>query len=89
MYQLRILHDAREDMQKSAEWYEERHAGLGERFLSQIIRTFQLIEANPLHYEEKFSKHFRFAVVNDFPFVVVFSHQATNYYNQCGISYKP
>jgi toxin ParE1/3/4 len=49
-----------------------KQTGVGERFLLEVIATFSLIEASPLHYEEKFSKKFRFAKVNDFPFVVVF-----------------
>ena len=72
MYQLQVLRKAREDMQKSADWYNERQTNLGERFLSEVIISFRLIERNPLHYEEKFSKRFRFAQVKDFPFVVVF-----------------
>jgi hypothetical protein len=72
MYQLLVLRKAREDMQKSADWYNEQQAKLGDRFLLQVINTFRLIETNPLHYEEKFSKKFRFAIVNDFPYVIVF-----------------
>jgi plasmid stabilization system protein ParE len=72
MYHLRVLQKAREDMQKSADWYNEQQAGVGERFLINVVRSFTLIASNPLHYEEKFSKKFRFAIVTDFPFVVVF-----------------
>ena len=72
MYQLQVLRKAKEDMQKSADWYNERQTNLGERFLSEVVISFRLIEQNPLHYEEKFSKKFRFAPVKDFPFVVVF-----------------
>jgi hypothetical protein len=72
MYQLQVLQKAREDMRKSADWYDERQSGLGKRFLLHVVDTFKLIEANPLHYEEKFSKKFRFAQVAVFPYVVVF-----------------
>ena len=72
MYQLRVLQKAREDMQKSADWYNEQQAGVGNRFLLRVIGAFRSIETNPLHYEEKFSKKFRFVKVMDFPFVVVF-----------------
>jgi hypothetical protein len=72
MYQLQVLQKAREDMQKSADWYNEQQSGLGDRFLLHVIGIFRLIEANPLHYEEKFSKKFRFAQVAVFPYVVVF-----------------
>lgn len=72
MYQLQVLQKAREDMQKSADWYNEQQSDLGDRFLLSVVDTLRLIEANPLHYEEKYSKKFRFAQVAIFPFVVVF-----------------
>jgi len=72
IYRLQVLRNATEDMQKSADWYNEQQSGLGKRFLLAVVDTFNLIEANPLHYEEKFSKQFRFARVAVFPFVVVF-----------------
>jgi len=72
MYQLQILRQARDDMKKSADWYNERQLGVGDRFLVEVVRTLRLVEANPLHYEERFSKKFRFAKVNVFPFVVVY-----------------
>lgn len=72
MYKLQLLKKAREDMQKSATWYNEKQIGLGAKFLSEVVKTLRLIEANPLHYEEKFSKKFRFALVQVFPFVIVF-----------------
>jgi hypothetical protein len=72
VHQLQVLRKARGDMKKSADWYNEQQTGVGERFLLQVVSTFRLIETNPLHYEEKFSKKFRFAKVADFPFVVVF-----------------
>ena len=72
MYQLLILRHAREDMQKAAAWYEEQQAGLSERFLAEVIKTLRLTEANPLHYEEKFARRFRFAPVHIFPYLIVF-----------------
>lgn len=59
-------------MQKSSDWYNEQQLGIGERFLAEVVHTFRLIEANPLHYQQRFSKQFRFAKVNDFPYVIVF-----------------
>jgi len=72
MYELLILRKAREDMEKSANWYNEQQEGVGERFLLEVIGAFRRIEANPLHYEAKFPKSFRFAGVNNFPYLVVF-----------------
>lgn len=72
MYQLQVLRKAREDMQKSADWYNEQQAGVGDRFLLEVVDTFRLMEINPLHYHERFSKKFRFANVHNFPFIIVF-----------------
>lgn len=72
MYHLQILEKARDDMRSSADWYNEQQDGLGGRFLTEVINTFRRIEAAPLHYEEKFSKKFRFANVDHFPYLVVF-----------------
>jgi len=72
MYQLQVLRKAREDMQKSADWYNEQQSKLGDRFLAEVINTLRLVENNPLLYEQKFSKQFRFAKVNIFPYLVVF-----------------
>ena len=69
---MQVLRKARDDMRKSAAWYDKHQAGLGDRFLSEVINTFRLIEVNPLHYQERFSKTFRYAGAQDFPFVVVF-----------------
>lgn len=72
MYQLQVLRKAREDMQKAANWYDKQQPGIGGRFLFEAVNTFRLIEADPLHYQERFSKKFRYAKVHGFPFVVVF-----------------
>lgn len=72
MYQLQVLRKARQDMQKAADWYNEHQTGLGDRFLREVINSFRLIGVNPLHYQERFSRKFRFANVHNFPFVVVF-----------------
>lgn len=72
MYQLQVLEKAREDMRRAADWYNKQQSGVGDRFLAEVVRTFRLIEAGPLHYEEKYSKKFRFARVNDFPYLIVF-----------------
>ncbi len=41
-------------------------------FLLEVVNTFRLIEVNPLHYQVRFSKNFRYASVRDFPVVVIF-----------------
>ena len=57
MYQLQVLRKASEYMQKSAAWYDEHQPGIGDRFLSEVISTFRLIEANPYTIRKDFQKH--------------------------------
>lgn len=66
MYRIRILARARKDMQQSAEYYDSQQQGLGEKFLLEVLSTFQSIQKSPLHYEVKFSRRFRFATVHIF-----------------------
>ena len=56
MYDLQILQKAREDMQKSADWYNEQQFGLGQRFYLEVLRTFRLIQTNPYTRRKIFQK---------------------------------
>jgi hypothetical protein len=63
-------------MRKSAEWYDEKQFGVGARFLREVINALERVEANPLHYEVRYFRQFRFARVTDFPFLIVFKIKA-------------
>lgn len=72
IYELRILRQAVKDIEKSVDWYNEQQDGLGNRFLFQATKAIKRAETNPLHYQQRFKKKFRFVIVEDFPFVVIF-----------------
>jgi plasmid stabilization system protein ParE len=40
---------AEADLEDAARWYEDERAGLAERFLSDVDRTFARIRERPLH----------------------------------------
>jgi hypothetical protein len=44
---VRLHPDADEELQAAAQWYEDRVAGLGERFLTQAIDALAEIEKHP------------------------------------------
>ncbi len=45
MYQLQVLCKAREDMQKSADWYDEQQAGVGDIFLREMFICLFILPA--------------------------------------------
>ena len=72
MYHLLVLSQAVKDVQTSVDWYNEQLEGLGNRFLFEVSKAMKKAESNPLYYQERYSKKFRFVIVADFPFVIVF-----------------
>jgi toxin ParE1/3/4 len=44
---LELRPEAREDLERAADWYEGERSGLGLRFLDVVDRTFELILENP------------------------------------------
>ncbi len=72
---LRILAEAEEDVQASAEWYEARGEGLGLAFLDAVTKAFASIEANPRQNPKIPAKsreaEIRSGSVTKFPYVVI------------------
>jgi len=52
------------------EWYEEKQAGLGDRFKQALAEKIKLIQENPLHYPVK--GKYREAKTDTFTFLIVF-----------------
>src|SRR5262245_12482106 len=63
--------EAEADLDEAAQWYEERSAGLGEDFVSQVRTTLELIGDNPELYGEV-HPGIRRARVKRFPYGVFY-----------------
>lgn len=72
MFQVIISKDAENDLKKSCEWYDLQQAGLSNKFLKAFFYTLKFIEANPLIYQIRHKRKYRFAKMNGFPFVIVY-----------------
>lgn len=59
-------------MLKSIQWYNEISVGLGSDFLNETIDVIEVLQKFPLMYAIR-KKNFREAVLNRFPFVVVYT----------------
>lgn len=63
---------AEADLEDAARWYHDERAGLGERFLSDVDRTFARIRERPLQFPA-ISGDVRRALLHAFPYAVYFS----------------
>ena len=54
--------------------YEELQQGLGERFLFQLNTTFSVILENPETYGFKGHKLYREALIDQFPYLIVYRY---------------
>lgn len=67
-----ITEAAENDLAKSSAWYEEQQEGLSKKFLKSFFQTLDLIQLNPLLYQERYNKIYRAAKMHRFPFLVIF-----------------
>lgn len=63
---------AEADLEDAARWYHDERAGLGERFLSDVDRTFARIRERPVQFPA-ISGDVRRALLHTFPYAVYFS----------------
>jgi plasmid stabilization system protein ParE len=63
----RALHE----ISSAWEWYEDKQAGLGDRFKQQVDRTIKDIKTSPEHYQQR-KRNYREAMTNVFPYLIVF-----------------
>ncbi len=61
------------DANQAYEWYEEQEEGLGDRFRHAIKRTIDSIMVRPLTFQVIFGSNIRHAVIQDFPYRIIFS----------------
>src|SRR5262245_62317715 len=62
---------ARREFDDAADWYEERRAGLGAKFIDQVQQVFARIGENPQMYAVV-HEDVREALVRRFPYAVYF-----------------
>jgi toxin ParE1/3/4 len=62
---------AEADLEDAARWYEDERAGLAERFLSDVDRTFARIRERPFQFPTV-TGELRRALLHAFPYAVYF-----------------
>jgi len=76
-YNLIFRERAIKEIQESFDYYEEEKIGLGDRFKSQLKKEIDYILVNPKHFKVV-RKSFRQAVVNLFPFLIIYKISKEN-----------
>jgi toxin ParE1/3/4 len=62
---------ARADINAAVDWYEDRQAGLAQRFLAEVDRCLALVAEHPLRFAIK-HRDIRCAAVRRFPYLIYF-----------------
>lgn len=73
MLSISLTPEADSDLQNQADWYNEKKAGLGNRFYKSVVKVFNNLEKNAPKYEVKYhalGHSVRWKKTNNFPFLI-------------------
>ncbi len=74
MTRLRVAPEDEDELAATAEWYEERRAGLGVELVAIVDRAFEEVLAAPLSYARwRPDRPYRKKLVKRFPYVIFFT----------------
>lgn len=69
---LELHPDVESDYSQAYHWYEMQQKGLGDRFLLSVRKKLELVQSFPETYSEKTKKSYREAIVDVFPYIIVY-----------------
>ena len=72
---VRLLPEAEAELTTAARWYQQRGAGLGERFLGEAVDGFFAIERHPRRFARarfRTSREVRRQLLSHFPYAIVY-----------------
>jgi plasmid stabilization system protein ParE len=71
-YTYRLHPKTKDDYAEAYEWYEDKQKGLGERFIKAVRYKIEQVCINPEVCSSKGNKNYREALVDFFPFLIVY-----------------
>jgi len=78
--------DIEKDYSQAYEWYEDKLAGLGERFIKAVRRKIEQIAEHPQAFGRRADKTYREAQVDFFPYLIIYKvYKAQNEIFICSI----
>jgi plasmid stabilization system protein ParE len=72
---IRLLPEARVELDDAVDWYARQRAGLGSRFFSPVQAVFNRIAANPQLHAPVYGP-VRKAAVRQFPYIVLYREES-------------
>jgi hypothetical protein len=72
IYKLEITKRARNSINLSYNWYEERRSELGSEFLLAVEASLNILKRDPFIYRIRYSDSIRAALLKRFPFLVYY-----------------
>ena len=69
--------EARNDLRRAAQWFEEQQVGLADKFLDDFLATIDFIEGDPHLYAEV-APEIRRALLRRFPYALFYSVEETH-----------
>lgn len=73
---IQISEEADKEWTEAALWYDKQSPGLGNRFIEMVESKLELISKFPERYPKR-KGNFREALVNIFPYIIVYSYLET------------
>ncbi|MBL0357396.1 MAG: type II toxin-antitoxin system RelE/ParE family toxin [Chitinophagaceae bacterium] len=64
--------DIERDYSDAYEWYEDKVAGLGERFIKAVRKKIEEIAEHPQAFGRRVNKGYREAQVDFFPYLIIY-----------------
>jgi plasmid stabilization system protein ParE len=71
IYSIEFVRKARSELLETWGWYEDKQAGLGDKFKHQVDICIRTIEQNPKRYPEK-RRNYRESIVKGFPYLIIY-----------------
>ncbi|MDT0645553.1 type II toxin-antitoxin system RelE/ParE family toxin [Zunongwangia sp. F260] len=76
-FKILITTEAKVDIAEGVEWYEDKSAGLGEKFLQDLDLQLNYISRFPEHFQTR-DTGFREIGLDKFPYVIVYVFKSNN-----------
>lgn len=71
MADITFLQSAIDDIEKARDWYDDKHAGLGESFLKEMVNAVEIIKSSPKAFPKKYGP-LRAKILYKFPYCIFY-----------------
>lgn len=77
-YKIKILPEAKIEIKKAKQWYENQSVGLGEKFSEEIKKAIRTLSSSNIDHKPIFTTHRRM-LIHIFPYVVYYKRNEKSF----------